>query len=98
MYSLNVLMAFLHNRATESHGFGGIVAPNSGCLSLTLGFCTSFSFGVVSVLHLLTYMCIHVSISNGGFLTDLVGPLPVWSPYHSGADGEPLQQVNSAEV
>ena len=30
--------------------FGGIVAPNSGCLSLTLGLCSSFSFGVVSVL------------------------------------------------
>ena len=24
--------------------FGGIVAPNSGCLSLTLGLCSSFSF------------------------------------------------------
>ena len=30
--------------------FGGIVAPNSGSLSLTLGPCSSFSFGVVSVL------------------------------------------------
>ena len=30
--------------------FGGIVAPNSGCLILTLGLCSSFSFGVVSVL------------------------------------------------
>ena len=30
--------------------FGGIVAPNSGCLSLTLRLCSSFSFGVVSVL------------------------------------------------
>ena len=30
--------------------FGGIIAPNSGCLSLTLGPCSSFSFGVVSVL------------------------------------------------
>ena len=30
--------------------FGGIVAPKSGCLSLTLGPCSSFSFGVVSVL------------------------------------------------
>ena len=30
--------------------FGGIVAPHSGCLSLTLGLCSSFSFGVVSVL------------------------------------------------
>ena len=30
--------------------FGGIVAPNSGCLSLTLGLCSSFSFGMVSVL------------------------------------------------
>ena len=30
--------------------FGGIVAPKSGCLNLTLGPCSSFSFGVVSVL------------------------------------------------
>ena len=30
--------------------FGGIVAPKSGCLSLTLEPCSSFSFGVVSVL------------------------------------------------
>ena len=30
--------------------FGGIVAPNSACLSLTLGLYSSFSFGVVSVL------------------------------------------------
>ena len=30
--------------------FGGIVAPNSGCFRLTLGPCSSFSFGVVSVL------------------------------------------------
>ena len=30
--------------------FGGILAPNSGSLSLTLGICSSFSFGVVSVL------------------------------------------------
>ena len=30
--------------------FDGIVAPNSGCLSLTLGLCSSFKFGVVSVL------------------------------------------------
>ena len=30
--------------------FGGIVAPNSDCLSLTLGPCSSFEFGVVSVL------------------------------------------------
>ena len=29
--------------------FGGIVAPNSGSLSLTLGACSSFSLGVVSV-------------------------------------------------
>ena len=29
---------------------GGIVAPKSGCLSLILGPCSSFSFGVVSVL------------------------------------------------
>ena len=30
--------------------FGGIVAPNSGSLVLTLGLCSSFRFGVVSVL------------------------------------------------
>ena len=30
--------------------FGGIVAPNTSCLSLTLGPCSSFTFGVVSVL------------------------------------------------
>ena len=30
--------------------FGGIVAPKSGYLSLTLGPYSSFSFGVVSVL------------------------------------------------
>ena len=30
--------------------FGGIVAPNSGYLCLTLGPCSSFGFGVVSVL------------------------------------------------
>ena len=31
--------------------FGGIVAPNSDCVSLTLVVCNSFTFGVVSVLH-----------------------------------------------
>ena len=30
--------------------FGEIVVPNSGCLSLTLRPCSSFSFGVVSIL------------------------------------------------
>ena len=30
--------------------FGGIIAPNSGSLNLILGRCSSFSFGVVSVL------------------------------------------------
>ena len=30
--------------------FGGIVAHKSGYVSLTLGPCSSFSFGVVSVL------------------------------------------------
>ena len=30
--------------------FGGTVAPNTSCLSLTLGPCSSFSFGVVNVL------------------------------------------------
>ena len=44
--------------------FGGMVAPYSGCL--TLGLCSSFSFGVVSVLHLLTYMyiCILTVLMN----------------------------------
>ena len=31
-------------------GFGGVVARNSGCLSLLFGPCSSFGFGVVSVL------------------------------------------------
>ena len=35
---------------TVRRRFGGIVAANSGCLSLTLGPCSSFGFGVVSVL------------------------------------------------
>ena len=30
--------------------FDGIVAPNSGCLSLTLGLCSFFGFVVVNVL------------------------------------------------
>ena len=30
--------------------FGGIVAPNTSCLNVTLRPCSSFSFGVVSVL------------------------------------------------
>ena len=30
--------------------FGGIIAPNSGCLTLTLELCSFFRFGVVSVL------------------------------------------------
>ena len=30
--------------------FGVIVAPNSGCLQLTLRLCSPFSFGVASVL------------------------------------------------
>ena len=30
--------------------FDGIIAPNSGSLNLILGPCSSFSFGVVSVL------------------------------------------------
>ena len=30
--------------------FGGIIAPNRGSLNLILGPCSSFSFGVVSVL------------------------------------------------
>ena len=30
--------------------FGGIVAPNSGCLRLSLGLCSLFTFGVGSLL------------------------------------------------
>ena len=55
--------------------FGGTVAPNSGCLRLTLGLCSSFSFGVVSVLHLthsldslthsLTHLLRHFSTVEG---------------------------------
>ena len=46
----NVMMAFLHTVQRNHMRFGGIVAPNSGCLNLTLGLCSSISFGVVSVL------------------------------------------------
>ena len=47
---MSVLQDFSVTVQWNDIGFGGIVAPKSGCLSLTLGPCSSFSFGVVSVL------------------------------------------------
>ena len=47
---MNVLQDFSVTVQRNEMRFGGIVAPKSGCLSLTLGPCSSFSFGVVSVL------------------------------------------------
>ena len=38
-------MAFLHNRAAESH-----VVTNSDCVSLSLGLCSLFTFGIGSLL------------------------------------------------
>ena len=46
MFSWHFSIAVQRNHMT----FGGTVAPNSGCLSLTLRLCSSFGFGVVSVL------------------------------------------------
>ena len=39
-----------HFSITVQWRFGGIVAPNSGSLGLTLGPCSTSSFNVVSVL------------------------------------------------
>ena len=47
---MNVLQDFSVTVQQNDMIFGGIVAPKSGCLSLTLVHCSSFSFGVVSVL------------------------------------------------
>ena len=47
---MNVFQDFFVTVQRNEMKFGGIVAPKSGCLSLTLGPCSSFSFGVVSVL------------------------------------------------
>ena len=47
---MNILQDFSVTVQWNGMRFGGIVAPKSGCLSLTLGVCSSFSFGVVSVL------------------------------------------------
>ena len=46
----NVLTDFSITVQRNRMRFGGIVALNSGSLNLTLGPCSSFSFGVVSVL------------------------------------------------
>ena len=47
---MNVLQDFSVTVQGNEMRFGGIVAPKSGCLSLTLEPCNSFSCGVVSVL------------------------------------------------
>ena len=47
---MNVFQDFCVTVQRNDLRFGGIVAPKSGCLSLTLGPCSSFSFGVVCVL------------------------------------------------
>ena len=47
---MSVLQDFSVTVQRNNIGFGGIVAPKSGCLSLILGPCSSFSFGMVSVL------------------------------------------------
>ena len=47
---VNVLQDFSVNVQRNDMTFDGIVAPRNGCVSLTLGPCSSFSFGVVSVL------------------------------------------------
>ena len=46
----SVLQDFSVTELRNDMRFGGIVAPKIDCLSLTLGPCNSFSFGVVSVL------------------------------------------------
>ena len=47
---MSVLQDFSVTVMQNDMRFGGIVGPKSGCLNLTLGPCSSFSFGVVSVL------------------------------------------------
>ena len=46
---MNVLQDLSVTVQRNDMRFGGIIAPKSGCVSLTLGPCNSFSFGVVSV-------------------------------------------------
>ena len=47
---MSVLQDFSVTVQRNNIGIGGIVASKSGCLSLILGPCSSFSFGMVSVL------------------------------------------------
>ena len=47
---MNVLQDISVSVQRNEMRFGGTVAPKSSCLNLTLGPCSSFSFGVVSVL------------------------------------------------
>ena len=47
---MSVLQYFSVTVQRNDMRFGEIVAPKSGYLSLTLGPCSSFSFGVVCVL------------------------------------------------
>ena len=47
---MSVLLDFSVTVQRNDMRFVGLVAPKSGCLSITLGPCSSFSFGVVSVL------------------------------------------------
>ena len=47
---MNVLQDFCVTIQRNDLRFGGIVAPKSGCLSVTLRPCSSFNFGVVCVL------------------------------------------------
>ena len=47
---MNILQDFSVSVQRKDMRFSGIVAPKSGCLSLTLGPCGFFSFGVVCVL------------------------------------------------
>ena len=47
---MSILQDFSVTVQRNDMRFGGIVAAKSGYLSLTLGSCSSFSFGVVCVL------------------------------------------------
>ena len=49
---MNVLQDFSVTVRRNDMTFRGIVAPKSGYLNLTLGACSSFGFGVVSVFTL----------------------------------------------
>ena len=46
---MNVLQDFSVTVQRNDMRCGGIIAPKNGCVSLILGPCNSFSFGVVSV-------------------------------------------------